>query len=146
MDGVLVGMEGDDVVLDVDGERVTIPYETIQKARLKGVVDFGKGRGAVCMSSELMDALKALAREKNIDEYQMLDKLEQSLAGTYQRILDLENHVRVTIDRETGRIYVYELIPVGEMRRGDRRGRVLRGARRHARRRLAASPPRTPRT
>ncbi|HEY5540138.1 MAG TPA: transcription termination factor NusA [Coriobacteriia bacterium] len=67
------------------------------------------------MSSELMDALKALAREKNIDEYQMLDKLEQSLAGTYQRILDLENNVRVTIDRESGRIYVYELVPVGEI-------------------------------
>ena len=67
------------------------------------------------MSSELMDALKALAREKNIDEYQMLDKLEQSLAGTYQRILDLENNVRVTIDRESGRIYVYELVPVGDI-------------------------------
>ena len=67
------------------------------------------------MSSELMDALKALAREKNVDEYQMLDKLEQSLAGTYQRILDLENNVRVTIDRESGRIYVYELVPVGEI-------------------------------
>jgi transcription termination/antitermination protein NusA len=67
------------------------------------------------MSSELMDALKALAHEKNIDEYQMLDKLEQSLAATYQRILDLENNVRVTIDRESGRIYVYELIPIGEV-------------------------------
>ena len=66
------------------------------------------------MSSELMDALRQLAREKNIDEYQMLDKLEQSLAGTYQRILDLENPVRVTIDRESGRIYVYELVPQGE--------------------------------
>jgi len=42
--GELVGIEGDDVVLTVDGERVAIPYETIQKARLKGVVDFGKGR------------------------------------------------------------------------------------------------------
>ena len=67
------------------------------------------------MSSELMDALRQLAREKNIDELQMLDKLEQSLAGTYQRILDLENPVRVTIDRESGRIYVYELIPIGEI-------------------------------
>jgi ribosome maturation factor RimP len=42
--GELVGIEGDDVVLTVDGQRVAIPYETIQKARLKGVVDFGKGR------------------------------------------------------------------------------------------------------
>ncbi len=69
------------------------------------------------MSSELnvMDALRVLAQEKGIDEYDMLDKLEQSLAATYQRILDLENATRVTIDRETGRIYVYELIPVGEI-------------------------------
>jgi N utilization substance protein A len=61
-----------------------------------------------------MDALRTLAQEKGIDEYDMLDKLEQSLASTYQRILDLENSTRVTIDRESGRIYVYELVPVGE--------------------------------
>jgi N utilization substance protein A len=68
------------------------------------------------MSSELnvMDALRVLAQEKGIDEYDMLDKLEQSLATTYQRILDLDNATRVTIDRESGRIYVYELVPVGE--------------------------------
>ncbi len=45
--GVLLGMEGDDVVLEVEGERVKIAYETVQKARLKGVVDFGRERGAV---------------------------------------------------------------------------------------------------
>ncbi|MDZ4063665.1 MAG: transcription termination factor NusA [Coriobacteriia bacterium] len=65
------------------------------------------------MSSELMDALRQLARERNIDEYEMLDKLEQQLAATYQRMMDLENNTRVTIDRESGRIYVYELIPMG---------------------------------
>ncbi len=65
------------------------------------------------MSSELMDALKALAREKNIDEYDMLDKLEHQLAATYKRLMDLENDTRVVLDRETGRIYVYELVPVG---------------------------------
>ena len=42
--GALQGMEGDDVILNVDGERVAVAYETIQKARLKGAVDFGKGR------------------------------------------------------------------------------------------------------
>ena len=45
--GVLLGMEGDDVVIDAEGQRVKIPYETVQKARLKGVVDFGKERGAL---------------------------------------------------------------------------------------------------
>jgi len=63
----------------------------------------------------LMQALKLLSQEKNIDQYLLLEKLEQSLAGTYQRILDLDNDVRVTIDRESGRIYVYELVPVGEI-------------------------------
>jgi len=62
----------------------------------------------------LTQALRLLSQEKNIDEFLMLEKLEQSLAGTYQRILDLENPVRVTIDRESGRIYVFELVPVGE--------------------------------
>ena len=44
--GVLVGMEDGDVVLDVEDERVHVAYENSLKARLKGVVDFGKGRGA----------------------------------------------------------------------------------------------------
>jgi ribosome maturation factor RimP len=42
--GELVGMEGDKVVLLVDSERVSLPYDSIQKARLKGVVDFGNRR------------------------------------------------------------------------------------------------------
>ena len=44
--GVLAGMDADDVLIDVDDERVRVPFDTILKARLKGVVDFGKGRGA----------------------------------------------------------------------------------------------------
>lgn len=44
--GVLVGMENDDVIIDVEEQRVLVPYENILKARIKGVVDFGKGRGA----------------------------------------------------------------------------------------------------
>lgn len=65
------------------------------------------------MSSELMDALKELAREKNIDETDMLERLEEQLAVTYKRILDTENDTSVKIDRDTGHIYVYELVPVG---------------------------------
>jgi N utilization substance protein A len=65
------------------------------------------------MASELMDALKALAREKNIDEYAMLDRLESSLAATYKKILDLDNDTRVVLDRDSGKISVFELVPVG---------------------------------
>lgn len=66
------------------------------------------------MASELMEALQALAHEKKIDEFYLIERLEASLAKSYQNILDLEWDARVTIDRTTGRIYVYELVPVGE--------------------------------
>ncbi|MDO4442953.1 MAG: transcription termination factor NusA, partial [Slackia sp.] len=66
------------------------------------------------MASELMEALQALAHEKKIDEFYLIERLEASLAKSYQNILDLEFDARVTIDRTTGRIYVYELVPVGE--------------------------------
>ncbi|ACV21976.1 transcription termination factor NusA [Slackia heliotrinireducens] len=67
------------------------------------------------MSSELMDALQALAHEKKIDEIYLIERLEASLAKSYQSILNLEWDARVTIDRTTGQIYVYELVPTGEM-------------------------------
>lgn len=66
------------------------------------------------MASELMEALQALAHEKKIDEFYLIERLEASLARSYQNILDLEWDARVTIDRTTGRIYVYELVPVEE--------------------------------
>ncbi len=65
-------------------------------------------------SSELIEALQALAHEKKIDELYLIERLEASLAKSYQNILDLEWDARVTIDRSTGHIYVYELVPVGE--------------------------------
>ena len=65
-------------------------------------------------NSELIDALQALAHEKKIDEFYLIERLEQSLAKSYERILDLEWDARVTIDRQTGKIYVYELVPKGE--------------------------------
>lgn len=65
-------------------------------------------------SSELIEALQALAHERKIDEFYLIERLEASLAKSYQHILDLEWDARVTIDRSTGQIYVYELVPVGE--------------------------------
>lgn len=66
------------------------------------------------MSSELMAALEALAAEKNIDEIYLLERLEQSLAKSYENILKLDWDARVIINRQTGNIYVYEMVPVGE--------------------------------
>ena len=40
---------------------------------------------------------------KEIDEFYLIDRLEASLAKSYQHILDLEWDARVTIDRQTGR-------------------------------------------
>ncbi len=62
----------------------------------------------------LIEALQDLAHERKIDEFYIIERLEDSLAKSYERILDLEYDARVTIDRQTGRIYVYELVPVGE--------------------------------
>lgn len=62
----------------------------------------------------LIEALQALAHERKIDEFYIIERLEESLAKSYERILDLEFDARVTIDRQTGKIYVYELVPQGE--------------------------------
>ena len=62
----------------------------------------------------LIDALQALAHERGIDEFFIIEKLEESLAKSYEKILGLVNPARVTIDRKSGRIYVYELVPVGD--------------------------------
>ena len=71
-------------------------------------------RNAEVATSELIEALQALAHERKIDELYLIDRLEASLAKSYQHILDLEWDARVTIDRQTGKIYVYELVPKGE--------------------------------
>ncbi len=62
-------------------------------------------------NSELIEALQALAHERKIDELFLIDRLEKSLANSYKKILNLSYDARVTIDRQTGKIYVYELIP-----------------------------------
>lgn len=65
-------------------------------------------------TSELIKALQELAHERKIDEFYLIERLEESLAKSYQHILDLEWDARVIIDRQTGKIYVYELVPQGE--------------------------------
>ncbi|MGI6229638.1 MAG: transcription termination factor NusA [Tractidigestivibacter sp.] len=66
------------------------------------------------MASEMMEALMELCQEKHIDELYLLDRLEQSLAKSYADVLHLPFGARVTIDRTTGNVYVYELVPKEE--------------------------------
>ena len=63
------------------------------------------------MASAMMEALMALCQEKHIDELYLLDRLEQSLAASYASLMHLDWGAKVTIDRMTGKIYVYKLIP-----------------------------------
>lgn len=67
-------------------------------------------------TSDLIEALQALAHERKIDEFYLIERLEASLANSYERILDMDpdHKAKVIIDRNTAKIYVYELIPVGE--------------------------------
>ena len=62
-------------------------------------------------ASEMMEALMALCQEKHIDQLYLIDRLETSLAKTYADLLHLDWGAKVTIDRNTGKIYVYKLVP-----------------------------------
>ena len=66
------------------------------------------------MASQMMEALMELCQEKHIDQLYLLDRLEQSLAKSYTDLLHLPFGAEVTIDRATGKVYVYELLPVEE--------------------------------
>lgn len=66
------------------------------------------------MASEMMEALMALCAEKHIDQLYLIDRLEQSLAKSYAEILHLDWGAKVTIDRATGKIYVYKLVPIDD--------------------------------
>lgn len=66
------------------------------------------------MAGNVMAALEALCEEKHIDRQDLLDRLEKSLEKSYKDVLHLKHGAQVTIDPESGKVYVYELVPVGE--------------------------------
>ena len=63
------------------------------------------------MASEMMEALMALCEEKHIDQLELIDRLEDSLAKSYADVMKLDWGAKVTIDRATGKVYVYKLVP-----------------------------------
>ena len=64
--------------------------------------------------SNLNRALEELAAKRNIDKFYIIERLEASLARSYKKTLGSEWDIKVTIDSESGEIFVFELIPVGE--------------------------------
>ncbi len=63
------------------------------------------------MASEMMEALMMLCQEKHIDELYLLDRLEKSLAQSYASSMHMPFGAQVTIDRASGKFYVYERVP-----------------------------------
>lgn len=61
-----------------------------------------------------MEALAELCQEKHVDQGALINELEQSLADSYATVLHLPFGAEVTIDRATGKVYVYERVPVEE--------------------------------
>lgn len=66
------------------------------------------------MASEMMEALMQLCEEKHIDQLELIDRLEQALAESYRKSMDLDWGAKVTIDRTSGKIYVYKLEPIDD--------------------------------
>ncbi|RJQ54305.1 MAG: transcription termination/antitermination protein NusA [Actinobacteria bacterium] len=66
------------------------------------------------MGSELIEALRQLEREKNIEPATILEGLEQALAGAYKKYYEDEFEVRVTIDPESGAIRVFKQEIIGD--------------------------------
>jgi N utilization substance protein A len=61
------------------------------------------------MSREILDAVHELERQKSIDSEVLLTALEDALKAAYKKTPDAARHVRVTLDRETGDISVFEV-------------------------------------
>jgi transcription termination/antitermination protein NusA len=61
------------------------------------------------MSREILDAVHELERQKSIDSEVLLTALEDALKAAYKKTPDAARHVKVTLDRDTGDISVFEV-------------------------------------
>src|ERR671939_359111 len=62
------------------------------------------------MSQEIVDAVRALGREKGISEEKLMTALEDALLSAYKKQRGSARYARVTMDREDGEFRVEELI------------------------------------
>lgn len=63
------------------------------------------------MNREIIEAIKTIEREKGIDSETLLIALEDALLAAYNKTGDAAEHARIEIDRESGEIHVFQLLP-----------------------------------
>ena len=63
------------------------------------------------MNREIIEAIKQIEREKGIDSETLLEALEDALLAAYNKTPESAEFARVEIDRETGEMRVFQLIP-----------------------------------
>ncbi len=72
------------------------------------------------MDGELISALNEIEREKGISKDIMFDALETALLSAFKKNFGTTQNVKVEIDRETGKVFVYvEKVVVEEINDGD---------------------------
>nr|HMS72553.1 NusA N-terminal domain-containing protein [Baekduia sp.] len=59
------------------------------------------------MSREMLEAMTALAREKNIAPEKLMDALADALLSAYKKLPGAARYARVEIDHESGDFLVY---------------------------------------
>ena len=62
------------------------------------------------MSQEIVDAVRALAREKGISEEKLITALEDALLSAYKKQPGAARYARVRMDRDSGDFRVDELL------------------------------------
>jgi N utilization substance protein A len=63
------------------------------------------------VNREIIEAIKQIEREKGIESETLLVALEDALLAAYKKTPDAAEHARVEIDRESGDMRVFQLIP-----------------------------------
>ena len=124
--GELLGATDDAVTVAADTGVVSIAY-----ADIKDRTSWETG----AMSQEIVDAVRALAREKGISEEKLITALEDALLSAYKKQPGAVRYARVHLDPDLGEYRVEELHPARGARgpaarrgrgAGDRRARAAR--------------------
>ena len=61
------------------------------------------------MNKELIEAIKLLEKERNLDAEILFEAIEEALVSAYKREFDARtvDNIRAEIDRETGEMHVF---------------------------------------